>query len=340
MTASVPTNEGIHMKNRLKLMSVVAVVALAAAACGNGDDNGDEAADSNGGVVPASACTFGEIFTTDGRIPELGLTVVEDDGVFILYNASINLRDEVYQQNPDAFDAIADLLLDPLDDDTAAELNNRVGSQGEDQADVAAEFLEEQGLTGDGGELEQFDLSGIDVTVGSKDFTEQLVLGEMIAQAYEAAGANVNNRVNLGGTEVNRAALLSGDIDAYAEYNGTGWTVHLGNEDPVFDPEQLTADVAEADLEENGIRWLGRSPFNNTYGFAVNQEFVEANGVPNLQDMADFLAANPDATVCMESEFPDRPDGLVLFEEATGFEIPSGQISILDTNLIYTETAG
>ncbi len=326
------------MKNRWKLMSVVAVLALAAAACGDDDNgNGEEATN---GAVPDAACTFGEIFTTDGRIPELDLTVVEDDGVFILYNVSVNLRDEVYQENPEAFDAIADLLLQDLDNDTAQELNGRVGVEGEDQEAVAADYLETQGLTGDDGALEEYDLSGIDITVGSKDFTEQLVLGEMIAQAFEAAGANVNNQVNLGGTEVNRAALLSGDIDTYAEYNGTGWTVHLGNEDPVDDPEQLTEMVAEADLEENGIRWLGRSEFNNTYGFAVNQDFVDANGVPTLQDMADFLEANPDATVCMESEFPDRPDGLVLFEEATGFEIPSDQISILDTNLIYTETAG
>lgn len=325
---------------RWKLMALAAVLALFAAACG-GDDGesaeGGDAGDSGGSTAP---CTFGEIFTTDGRIPELGLTIVEDDGVFILYNASINLRDEVYEQNPEAFDEIADLLLDPLDNDTAAELNNRVGSQGEDQSAVAAEFLEEQGLTGEDGALSEYDLSGIDITVGSKDFTEQLVLGEMIAQAYEAAGANVTNQVNLGGTEVNRAALLSGDIDAYAEYNGTGWTVHLGQEDPATDPETLTEDVREMDLEENGIRWLGRSPFNNTYGFAVNQDYVDAEGVPTLQDMADYIEANPDATVCMESEFPDRPDGLVLFEEATGFEIPDDQIEILDTNLIYTETAG
>ena len=73
----------------------------------------------------------------------------------------------------------------------------------------------------------------------------------MIAQAYEAAGANVDNQVNLGGTEVNRQALLSGDIDTYAEYNGTGWTVHLGQEEPSFDPEELTANVAEMDLAEN-----------------------------------------------------------------------------------------
>ena len=87
----------------------------------------------DGGGGSTAACTFGEIFTTDGRIPELGLTIVEDDGVFILYNVSVNLRDEVYQQNPEAFDEIADLLLDPLDNETAAELNARVGSQGEDQ---------------------------------------------------------------------------------------------------------------------------------------------------------------------------------------------------------------
>lgn len=195
--------------------------------------------------------------------------------------------------------------------------------------------------SGSGGEgaLAEYDLSGVSITVGSKDFTEQLVLGELLVQAFEAAGADVNNKVNLGGTEVNRQALVAGEIDTYAEYNGTGWMVHLGREDPVFDSEELTANVAEADLEENGIRWLGRSPFNNTYGFAVNREYVEEHGEPNLKDMAEHLKANPGATVCMESEFPDRSDGLVLFEEHTGFKIPDSQVSILDTNLIYTETA-
>ena len=72
----------------------------------------------------------------------------------------------------------------------------------------------------------QFDMSGIDVAVGSKDFDEQLILGQMMVQALEAAGANVDDKVNLGGTAVAREALLSGDIDVYMEYNGTGWTVH------------------------------------------------------------------------------------------------------------------
>lgn len=326
---------------RWKLMALAAVLALFAAACGGDDESADAGGDGgDGGGGSTAPCTFGEIFTTDGRIPELDLTVVEDDGVFILYNASITMREEVYEQAPEAFDAIADLIFEGMTNDVAQELNARVGVEGEDQADVAAEYLEEKGLTGPDGELSNYDLSGIDITVGSKDFTEQLVLGEIVVQAFEAAGANVENRVNLGGTEVNRQALESGEIDAYVEYNGTGWTVHLGQEDPVDDPEQLTQMVAEMDREQNGIVWLGRSPFNNTYGFAVNQDYVDANGAPTLQDMADYLEANPDATVCMESEFPDRPDGLVLFEEATGYEVPDDQIEILDTNLIYTETAG
>ncbi len=184
-----------------------------------------------------------------------------------------------------------------------------------------------------------YDLSGIDISVGSKDFTEQLVLGEMLVLTFEAAGANVTSQVNLGGTEVNRQALLSGDIDTYAEYNGTGWTVHLGCEDPVFDPETLTNNVAIADLAANDIHWLSRSPFNNTYGFAVNQDYVDANGVPTLQDMADYIAANPDASVCkMESSSRTVQTGWCSTKRATGSTIPDDQISILDTNLIYPET--
>ena len=161
--------------------------------------------------------------------------------------------------------------------------------------------------------FEQLDLSGLNISVGSKDFTEQLVLGEMLVAAFEAAGADVENRVDLGGTVVNREALLSGQINTYAEYNGTGWSVHLGNDDPSFDPEELTRLTAEQDLAENNIRWIGRSPFNDTYGFASSPDLLD-NGQPfTMQSMADYLAANPDTVVCMESEFPDRPDGLILF---------------------------
>ena len=191
-----------------------------------------------------------------------------------------------------------------------------------------------------GGTLAEYDLSGVSVAVGSKDFDEQLILGEMMVAAFEAAGAEVENKVNLGGTSIARAGLESGEIDIYMEYNGTGWTVHLGQEDPSFDPEELTTSVREMDLEKNGIVWVGRSPFNNTYGFASSPEVTEENGEPfTLQTMMEYVQANPDATVCMESEFPSRPDGLILTEDATGIKLAVDQQLILDTGIIYTETA-
>ena len=191
-----------------------------------------------------------------------------------------------------------------------------------------------------GGSLAGYDLSGIEIAVGSKDFDEQLILGEMMVAAFEAAGATVDNKVNLGGTNVARAALLSGEIDIYMEYNGTGWTVHLGQEDPSFDSEVLTSGVAERDLAENDIVWVGRSPFNNTYGFTSSPEVTEANGGPfTLTTMMEYVAANPEAIVCMESEFPSRPDGLILTENHTGITLPDSQQRILDTGIIYTETA-
>ena len=187
-----------------------------------------------------------------------------------------------------------------------------------------------------------YDLSGIEIAVGSKDFDEQLILGEMLVAAFEEAGATVDDKVDLGGTSVARAALESGDIDIYMEYNGTGWAVHLGQDEvPSRDPEVLTPGVCKAlDLAENGIVWIGRSPFNNTYGFASSPAATEANGGAfTLTTMMEYTQANPDAIVCMESEFPSRPDGLILTENHSGITLPDSQQLILDGGIIYTETA-
>jgi osmoprotectant transport system substrate-binding protein len=186
--------------------------------------------------------------------------------------------------------------------------------------------------------VDELDFGGIEINVGSKDFVEQFVLGQLRSSAVEAGGADVVDNVNLGGTVVNRDALLeSNEIDAYWEYNGTGWTVHLGQDDPSFDRVELTNDVCVGDLEENDIRWLGVSPFNNTYGFATAGDSSPAAGL-DLQGMAEYVNENPDATVCMETEYPNRPDGLVLFEDATTHD-PDDQTEILDIGVIYDETA-
>jgi osmoprotectant transport system substrate-binding protein len=160
-----------------------------------------------------------------------------------------------------------------------------------------------------------------------------------MVQAFEAAGADVADKVNLGGTNVARAALESGDIDVYMEYNGTGWTQHLGLEDPSFDSDELTQGVRERDLAENDIVWIDRSPFNNTYGFVSSPALTEENGGAfTIQTMVNYLRDNPDATLCLESEFPSRSDGLILTETYAGYDIPDSQITILQTGVIYNET--
>lgn len=91
-------------------------------------------------------CAIGEIFTTDGRIPFLDLEIVDDDDTFIIYNVSINVRDEVYQRNPEPFDTIAEKILEDLDNDTMAELNRQVSVEGKDASTVAREYLRSKDL--------------------------------------------------------------------------------------------------------------------------------------------------------------------------------------------------
>ena len=91
-------------------------------------------------------CTFGEVFTTDGRIPALSLTLVEDPGVNILYNVSASMREEKFNEAPESFQGIVDAILAPLDNVRMAELNAKVSAEGEEPADVAREYLISEGI--------------------------------------------------------------------------------------------------------------------------------------------------------------------------------------------------
>ena len=123
---------------------------------------------------------------------------------------------------------------------------------------------------GSGGSIgENYELSGpqgtIRLAVGSKNFTEQEVLGQITVRALEAADVEVVNRTGLGGTERVRQALVSGDLDMYWEYTGTGWLVHLAHADPIQEAQEQYQAVADEDLEQNNIEWLEPAPANNTY---------------------------------------------------------------------------
>lgn len=191
------------------------------------------------------------------------------------------------------------------------------------------------GDTADGGSLSEYDLSGVEYVVGSKDFDEQLILGYITQIALEEAGATTVDEIGLAGTAAAREALLAGEIDLYWEYNGTGWGVHLGNNlDPAELPENLTEEVATADLEENGIVWTDAAGFNNTYAFAVRSEAYEELGATTITEMTEL--PEEDLTICVESEFNTREDGLPGLEEFIGFDFP--EATVVDTGVVYTQT--
>jgi osmoprotectant transport system substrate-binding protein len=181
-------------------------------------------------------------------------------------------------------------------------------------------------------------LKGAKITVGSKDFDEQLVLGNITKLALENAGADVTDQINLGGTDAARAALTSGEIDTYWEYNGTAWISFFKNTDPIPDRIEQYEAVRDQDKEENDLIWLAPAEFNNTYSLAYPSEAADDLGNPTtISDLGDLVASNPSqASLCVESEFSTRDDGLPGMEKVYGFTIPKGQVTVLDTALVYT----
>jgi len=189
-----------------------------------------------------------------------------------------------------------------------------------------------------GGEATSDELSGKEFTVGSKEFTEQKILGQIAILALEDAGATVNDETGIEGTANVRTALESDEIDMYWEYTGTGWIDILGNStaDAASDPQQLFDDVAAAD-KENGVEWIVKSEANDTYAFATSQETSDELGVTTISDYAALATDDPaSASLCAAAEFLDREDGFPGVEEEYGFDLPDSDITELDLEIIYT----
>ncbi len=173
------------------------------------------------------------------------------------------------------------------------------------------------------------------VRVGSKQFTESIVLAKLILSALENAGIPTADQTPLGSTDVNRAALVNGEIDVYPEYTGTALTNFLANagvevpEGASTDADQAYGLVSDFDQENNNLCWLQPAPANNTYAFAVTQEFAEENGTETMGDFAEYVSNGGRAMMAVGDEFAQRPDGLQAFEETYGFDLTEDQLLII-----------
>ncbi|MGW0704975.1 glycine betaine ABC transporter substrate-binding protein [Streptomyces sp. NPDC002643] len=182
-------------------------------------------------------------------------------------------------------------------------------------------------------------LAGAELTVTSKDFTENLILGAMMGIAFQAAGAEVVDRTGIQGSFGAREAVRSGEADAMYEYTGTAWITYQGNSTPIADPRRQWKAVRDADLG-NGLTWLPPAALNNTYALALNRANSAKYRTRSLSDVAGLAARDPRAvTLCVESEFANRADGLPGLQRAYGMRLPAANITQMDTGIIYTQAA-
>ncbi|MGW3008882.1 glycine betaine ABC transporter substrate-binding protein [Streptomyces sp. NPDC001219] len=181
-------------------------------------------------------------------------------------------------------------------------------------------------------------LSGAQLTVTSKEFTEQIVLGQMMGIVFEAAGAKVIDKTSIQGSIGAREAVKSGTADAAYEYTGTGWITYLGHTKPIVDPQEQWKAVRDEDAK-NGIVWLPASRLNNTYALALNSANYKKLAVRDLSDVAALSHRKPGAvTMCVENEFATRNDGLPGMARAYGMNVPSGNVRKMTGGVVYTET--
>jgi len=152
------------------------------------------------------------------------------------------------------------------------------------------------------------------IRVGSKDFTEQFILGEMYALVLEDAGLEVERKLNLGGTPVAHAGLLNNEIDLYPEYTGTGLLTIL-KLPASSDQQEVYTTVSEAYAEQFNLAWLEPAPMNNAQALAMTQEKAAELGIESISDMADQA---PELIMVGPPEFQAREDGLPGIQAAYG----------------------
>ena len=151
---------------------------------------------------------------------------------------------------------------------------------------------------------------GPTITVGSKNFTEQYILGNMYVQALDANGFNGVAKLDLGSEQIADKALQNGQIDLYPEYTGTALVAivpYKGNPADLNSPKATYEAAKEGYAERSPAdTMLEPAPFNNTYGIFVRKSVAEKNGLTNMDELAQ---ASKNLTFISYSEFQNRSDG-------------------------------
>lgn len=162
------------------------------------------------------------------------------------------------------------------------------------------------------------DNSGVSLTVGSKNFTEQFILGEIYAQALQAAGYDVKTDLSLGSEQVALQALESGEVSGYPEYTSTALTSFFGlaPEDVPSDPSEATAD-SQAEFEKKGLVAFEPAPFSSANAVGLLASTADELGVETISDLE---GSSQDLVLFGSPECRQRVDCLVGLEDGYGLQ--------------------
>ncbi|HZX13297.1 MAG TPA: glycine betaine ABC transporter substrate-binding protein, partial [Thermodesulfobacteriota bacterium] len=166
-------------------------------------------------------------------------------------------------------------------------------------------------------------LSATEIKVGSKAFTESVILGDIVTQLAQSEGAKVKYLRQLGGTRVLWSALLTGEIDIYPEYTGTITQEILAGKN-IRDEETLKKILAKKNVLMS--RPLG---FNNTYAIGMKEDVAERHGITKISD----LRKHPKLRFGFTNEFMNRGDGWPSLRRA--YNLPQKNVRGLDHDLAY-----
>ena len=175
---------------------------------------------------------------------------------------------------------------------------------------------------------------GKEIVIGSKNFTEQVIIGEIMAQVLEHhLGVKVDRKFNLGGTFVCFSALKQGDLDLYADYTGTGLTAVLERE-VMRDADEVYDVVKEAYEAEFGLTWLEPFGFNNTYALTMRRADAERL---NIKTISDLVPHASEMVMGCTYEFLERPDGYPGLKDTYGLRFKGTRG--MDAGLTYRAAA-
>ena len=235
------------------------------------------------GPLTIDALGSGEIdvallFSTQAVIADRGWVLLEDDkGLQTAENIAPVVSHSVHEGT---IEGLLNEVSGALTTENITELNGRVEIDGEKPADVAADFLESEGISGEG------ESGSGNITVGAVAFAENQIVAEMYAHVLEQAGYSVNRQLDLGSREILQPALESGEVHVAPEYLGS-LLLFLDPEAEASGDAQANADLLLPLLDQRGIGLLQYSEANDTNAFVVTQETADQYGLQSVSDLAE-----------------------------------------------------